>query len=176
MGRTCLLTGRPGVGKTTCLRAVLDLLRIPAGGFLTDEIRERGNRVGFALATLDGRRTTLAHVSIAGPPRVGRYGVNLDALDGIGVPAMREAVRDGQLVVIDEIGKMEMASAAFRQAVEEAVASPAPVLGTILAAAHPWADRVKRHPAVRLIEVTPANRETLPQQVGELLTSGRRTP
>jgi len=171
MGRTCLLTGRPGVGKTTCLRRVLDLLQVPTGGFVTDELRERGNRVGFGLVTLDGRRATLAHVSIAGPPRVGRYGVNLDALDRLGVPAIREAVRDGHVVVIDEIGKMEMASSAFRQAVEEALESPAAVLGTILAGSHPWGDRVKGHPAVRLIEVTAANRETLPQQVAELFTA-----
>jgi nucleoside-triphosphatase len=170
MGHAYLLTGRPGTGKTTCVRRVLELLRVPAGGFVTEEVRERGTRVGFALRTLDGRRATLAHVNRAGPPRVGKYGVNLDALDRVGVPAIRAAVGRGQLVVIDEIGKMEFASPAFREAVEEALAGPGPVLGTILAAPHPWADRIKRRRGVRLIELTRANREALPSRLARWLS------
>ncbi len=173
MGRAYLLTGRPGVGKTTCLRRALELAGIPAGGFLTEEIRESGTRVGFALCTLDGRRATLAHVRRADPPRVGKYGVDVDALERVGVPAIRAAVRGGRLVVIDEIGKMEMASAAFREAVAAALRSPAVVLGTILAAPHPWADRIKADPAVRLIEVTVANRETLPAELARQLEEAK---
>jgi nucleoside-triphosphatase len=153
------------VGKTTCLRRALERIGRPAGGFTTAEIRERGVRVGFALETLDGRRVTLAHARRAGPPRVGKYGVDVAALDRVGVPAIRQAVRDGHLVVVDEIGKMEAASPAFRAAVEDALASPATILGTILLAAHPWADRIKAHPAVTLIEVTAANREALPAEL-----------
>ena len=171
MGRAYLLTGRPGVGKTTCLKKVLELLRVPAGGFFTEEIREAGARLGFTLSTLDDRRATLAHVDRAGGPRVGKYGVNLDALDRVGVPAIRDAVRKGHLVVIDEIGKMEAAAPAFRQAVEEALQSSAVVLGTVLMVSHPWADRIKAHPAVRLIEVTSANREELARHLAGLLAS-----
>jgi nucleoside-triphosphatase len=165
------LIGRPGVGKTTCIRKLLELLRVPAGGFVTEEIREADKRVGFSLRTLDGRQAILAHIDRSGGPRVGKYGVNLDALDRVGVPAIREAVRRGRLVVIDEIGKMELAGAAFRQAVEEALESPATVLATILMADHPWADRIKLHPAVQLIEVTRANREPLPARLAAWLRS-----
>ncbi len=169
MSRAYLLTGRPGVGKTTCLRRTLELAHVRAGGFFTAEVRTRGTRVGFALETLDGQRTVLAHVTRAGPPRVGKYGVDVAALDRVGVPAIRAAVREGRLVVIDEIGKMEAASAAFRAAVEEALASPAVVLGTILAGPHPWADTIKRRPGVTLVEVTAANRETLPAELARLV-------
>src|SRR5262245_15817345 len=134
MGRAWLLTGRPGVGKTTCLRHALDLVGRPAGGFLTEAVREGGTRVGFALVELAGEGGMLADARGRGGPRVGKYGVDLETLERIGVPAIRDAVQARRLVVIDEIGKMEMASAAFREAVEEALASPAPVLGTILAA------------------------------------------
>lgn len=175
MGRAYLLTGRPGVGKTTCLRRACERLRRPTGGFVTEEIREQGKRVGFALVTLDGRRAILAHVDYAGPPRVGKYGVNLDALDGVGAPAIRDAVHRGSLVVIDEIGKMEMASPAFRQAVEEALRSPVTVLGTILAASHPWADPIKTSRGVRLIEVTEGNRDALPGRLEALLTKRDRS-
>jgi nucleoside-triphosphatase len=165
MGTAWLLTGRPGVGKTTCLRRVLEQLRRPAGGFLTEEVRVGGARVGFALVTLDGGRVTLAHVERRGAPRVGKYGVDVEALDRVGVPAIRRAVEKGWLVVVDEIGKMELASAAFRAAVEDALAGPAPVLGTVMAASHPWADQAKAAPGVTLIEVTVANRDRLPAEL-----------
>lgn len=109
MGQAYLLTGRPGVGKTTCLKKTLELLKVPAGGFFTEEIRERGKREGFALLTLDGQKVTLARVGRAGGPRVGKYRINLEALDRVGIPAIVDATRAGQLVVIDEIGKMETA-------------------------------------------------------------------
>lgn len=174
MGQAYLLIGRPGVGKTTCLRKVLELLKVPAGGFFTEEIRERGKRVGFALLTLHGQRAILGHVDRSRVPRVGKYGVDPDALEHVGVPAIRDAVRNGHVVVIDEIGKMEMAAPGFRQAVEEALQAPVSVLGTILAASHPWADRIKAHPTVRLIEVTPANRDSLPRHLARMLASPPR--
>lgn len=173
MGRAYLLTGRPGVGKTTCLRRTLVLAGRPAGGFVTEEEREGGARVGFVLVTLDGRRATLARVGRHGPPRVGRYGVDVAALEAVGVPAIRAAVRAGHLVVIDEIGKMELCSADFQAAVEEALAAPVVVLGTILRAPHPWADRVKARPGVEVIEVTLANREALPGQLAARLRAAR---
>ncbi len=169
MGRVWLLTGRPGVGKTTALRRALALLDRPAGGFLTEEVRRGGTRVGFALTTLDGRRATFAEVSRTGSPRVGKYGVDVEALDRVGVPAVRAAIEAGHLVVIDEIGKMELASAAFREVVEAALRSPVPVLGTILRGPHPWADRIKAAPGLTLIDVTPANRERLPAELARRL-------
>jgi nucleoside-triphosphatase len=167
--RAWLLTGRPGVGKTTCLRRTLERLEGPAGGFFTEEVRERGQRVGFALVTLDGQRVVLAHIGRRGEPCVGKYGVDLEALDRIGVPAIRGAVRCRARIVIDEIGKMEMASPAFCRVVEETLVAPVVVLGTILRAPHPWADRIKRHPGVELVEVTPANREELPGRLAALV-------
>src|SRR5262245_39550636 len=169
MGAAWLLTGRPGVGKTTCLRRVLERLRGPAGGFVTEEVRAGGTRVGFALVTLEGRRAVLAHVERRGGPRVGKYGVDVAALDRVGVPAIRAAIEAGWWVVVDEIGKMELASAAFRVAVEDALASGAPVLGTVMAASHPWADRIKASPDVTLIEVTVTNRDGLPARLLDLV-------
>src|SRR5262249_56352374 len=121
--------------------------------------------VGFALATLAGERGMLADARRRGEPRVGKYGVDVAVLERIGIPAVRDAVKVRRLVVIDEIGKMEMVSAAFRRAVEAALAGPAPVLGTILAAPHPWADGLKALPSVTLLTVTPANRDALPGQL-----------
>jgi nucleoside-triphosphatase len=173
--RAWLLTGHPGVGKTTCLKRALERLGRPAGGFFTEEVRDSGDRVGFALVTVDGRRGTLADVRRRGGPRVGKYGVDVETLERLGVPAVREALQRRALVVIDEIGKMEMTAPAFCRVVEEALAADVRVVGTILRAPHPWADRIKRHPAVRVIEVTPGNRETLPERLAAMVTGPAAT-
>jgi nucleoside-triphosphatase len=164
MNPKVLLTGRPGCGKTTVIkRAVRELAR-PAGGFYTEEIRERGMRVGFKLVTLDDKEAIFAHVDFlaaAGPERLGKYGLDLSALEAIGVKAVHEAVRAKRLVIIDEIGPMEIRSPVFRDAVNEALESGAPILATITARLLPFTDAIKKRSDVTLIEVRPDNREQL---------------
>mgnify|MGYP000033856132 CR=1 FL=1 len=155
-----LFTGRPGVGKTTLVRRLAEAFPGRVGGFYTEELREGGRRVGFVLVTLAGQRAVFAHVAWKQHPhRVGPYGVDLQVLETTGVPAVRQAVRAGQAVLVDELGKMELLSPAFRQVVEEAADSPVPLVATILLASHPWADRFRRRPRVTQVVVGPANRE-----------------
>ena len=154
MKRVCLLTGRPGTGKTSLIKQAVAGMRGKAGGFYTEEIRSRGIREGFRLVTLDGQDATLAHVNIHSPYRVSKYGVDIDSLDRVGVPALHQAAQQCDLVVIDEIGKMELFSADFRDAMLQIIDSGKRVLGTIMLNPNPWADRIKQNPQVHLIEVT----------------------
>lgn len=165
MGRLILLTGLPGSGKTTVVEKTLELLPdLKPGGFTTQEIRDAtGVREGFEIRTLSGRRAVLAHVRVRSSPyRVGKYGVDIQALEDIGVAAIREAVQTADFVVIDEIGKMELFSSAFRDAVHAAIRSPKPVLATIMMRSHPFADALKRAPDAELRIVTPQSRDALP--------------
>jgi len=161
MGRTVLLSGRPGVGKTTLIKKLIAALPGQSGGFYTQEIRQKGRRVGFEIVTLEGQHATLAHVGVPGLPRVGKYGVYVGNVDTIAVPTIYRAVAEADYVVIDEIGKMELFSDAFRAAVLHAVSSPNIVLGTVMRQAHPWVDRLKNMSGVSIIGVTVANRERL---------------
>ncbi len=167
MGEVLLITGRPGVGKTTLVRRVAAAPGVRLGGFFTEEIRRGGSRTGFRLVTLDGHAAVFAHIDFAGrsPHRVGRYGVDLAALEGIGVAALRRAARRGQVVLVDEIGKMELLSPRFRAALEEIAAGPVPLLATITAAAHPWADAFKRNPQALLLTLTSTNRDRILEAV-----------
>ena len=152
-----LLTGRPGTGKTSLIKQAVAELKGKAGGFYTEEIRDRGTRLGFKLITLDGQEAILAHVKIPSRYRVSKYGVDVDSLDRVGVSALRQAAKQCGLVVVDEIGKMELFSPNFREAVLEIIGSGKRVLGTIMLNPNPWADAIKRQPQVNLVEVTRTN-------------------
>ena len=169
MKRAFLVTGPPGCGKTTLLRQVAAELGVKAGGFYTEEIRERGQRRGFRLLTLDGQEAVLASVDMTGPPRVGKYGVDLAALEWVGVPALEEAATSADVVVVDEIGKMEMASDRFRQAVESALDAGCCLLGSILLAPHPWADAIKARPEVLVVGLTLGERERIRKRLVTLV-------
>ncbi len=171
MGKVILLTGLPGCGKTTLIERVVSRLKRPAGGFLTREVREAGRRVGFELVTLDGRRDWLAHVDLTSPARLGRYRVNLQALDELASGAIWAAVQQGQMVVIDEIGPMELLSPSFRRAVQGALASQCLVLATIMRRSHPFADRVKALPGAVLLEVRTDNRQSLLEDILRLASA-----
>lgn len=161
MTRRILLTGRPGCGKTTLIQRVVKNLVEPAGGFYTKEIRKRGRRIGFKLVTLDGKEAVFADINFKTPERLRKYGLDLAKLETVGVAAIGEAVRTRKLVVIDEIGPMEIRSAAFRDAVTEAFDSNVSILATIFARSLPFTDAIKKRRGVILIEVRGDNREEL---------------
>jgi nucleoside-triphosphatase len=142
-----------------------ELLRergIALRGFVTEELREGRQRVGFAVETFAGESATLAHVTLSGPPRVGRYGVDLEAFERLALPALA-AVKEEELVVIDELGKMELASEAFRAAVSELFDRRLALVATVHVARHPFTDALKRDAEV--VRVTRGNRDELPTRI-----------
>lgn len=168
-----LLTGAPGVGKTTIVRQAVASFRGPAAGFYTEEVRQGGGRVGFDLVTLDGQRAPLARAGLSSPYRVGRYGVDITSLEGVGVPALRRAIGEGGLVVVDEIGKMELFAPGFRQVVAEALEAGNRILGTIMLGSHPWADGLKRDSRVQVLTLTRENRQGVTWRVAQWLEKVR---
>ena len=157
MKQVYLLTGRPGTGKTSLIKQAVARMKGKAGGFYTEEIRSHGVREGFRLVTLDGQEVILAHINIHSPYRVSKYGVDIDSLDRVGVSALHKAAQQCDLVVIDEIGKMELFSANFRRAVSQMINSGKRILGTVMLNPNPWADAIKRQPQVNLVTVTRTN-------------------
>jgi nucleoside-triphosphatase len=166
-----LVEGPPGSGKTTVVARLADLLterRIEVRGFVTHEVRERGRRVGFELVTLDGERLTLAHVTFAGPPRVSKHGVDLEAFERVALPVLAKPPRRS-VVVIDELGKMELASERFREAVSQLLDRPVNLVATVHVFRDSFTDRLKRRPDVERVRVTRASRDELPQQLAHKL-------
>jgi nucleoside-triphosphatase len=160
-----LLTGPPGSGKTSLIKQAVAGLGIKAGGFYTEDIKSQGVRQGFRLVTLDGETAVLSHINIKSPHRVSKYGVDVESLDKVGVAAIERAVRECDLVAIDEIGKMELLSARFREAVLSILNSGKRLLATIMLNPNPCADAIKSRPQVKLVTLTRSNH---PQVMAEL--------
>jgi nucleoside-triphosphatase len=170
-----LLEGRPGAGKSTVARGLADRLihdGVPVRGFITEEIREGGRRLGFSIEQFGGDRGVLAHVELPGPPRVGRYGVDLPAFERLALPAVQEAPDDA-VAIIDELGKMELASETFQEAVGALFDRPIPVVATVQRASHRFTDALKRRRDIETLRVTNANRDELPQSLAHRLRSAR---
>jgi nucleoside-triphosphatase len=173
-----LITGKPGVGKTTIIQKVLDRLQVPYGGFYTEEIREGGARVGFRLRTTEGEEGIMAHVNSTSPQRVSKYGVEVSAFEDIAVPALdrvlqqylppgsRGEYKGGTLLVIDELGRMELFSRKFQDKVMEVFDHPIPILAVIQDSKNPFLDKIRARQDVTLIHVTHENRDRL---VGEIV-------
>ncbi|NIP56766.1 MAG: AAA family ATPase [Gemmatimonadetes bacterium] len=159
--RVVLLTGPPGVGKTTVIRRVVEALDEPAAGFYTEEIRDREGRKGFRIVGFDGWSRVMAHVEIGGEPRVAKYGVDVAAVD----EAVARLPDVAPIYVLDEIGKMECFSDAFVDLVRRILDSDARMLATISERAGGFIARVRQHADAELVGVTRRNRDRLPGRI-----------
>ena len=168
MNRIFLITGRPGIGKTTALLKTVNELKNKGyivGGMLSREVRENGRRVGFEIIDLStGNKGELAHLNQPTGPQVSKYKVNLADLDQIGVKAIRDGLKGAEVVVIDEIGPMELFSSAFKEAIKDVIHSQKLVLGVIH---HSARDRIidstKGRNDTEIVEATLENRRGLPR-------------
>jgi nucleoside-triphosphatase len=164
--RIILVTGPPGIGKTSTLRRTVKELKrqeYNVGGMVCNEVREGGIRVGFEIKDLStGERGWLAHVNQPEGPRIGKYRVNLIDLDVIGVGSILGALQTANILAVDEIGPMELSSKAFSNALMRAVESSKPMLGTIhYGLKNPVVTSIRERKDVEIIKVTYENRETL---------------
>jgi nucleoside-triphosphatase len=180
--RVLLLTGNPGVGKTTVLMKTVNALKergFCVGGMVSREVREGGARVGFEIQDIaSSRRGWLAHINQKGGPQVGKYRVNIEDLNAIGAQAVSDAVENCKVVAIDEIGPMELFSEKFKDAAWKALDSPKLVIAVVHWKAK---DRLigaaKKREDAEIITVTLENREKLDQQVTEkALAHLKQTP
>lgn len=158
--KNILFTGPPRCGKSTLIEKIVKKINAPATGFFTREIRESGKRAGFSIDTLDHRTGMLAHEDIHGRFRVGRYGVNIEDIDGIAVPSMIPD-RPDMLIVIDEIGKMECFSELFKKTLVSLLDSKHRVLGSITMKGDHFIRQIKARDDVLLVTVTLQNRDKL---------------
>ena len=167
--KNILITGLPGVGKTTLIQKLSEeLTHLYPVGFYTTEIREEGVRKGFELISLDGTRGLLSHQDIHGPYRVGRYGVDIKGFENFleTIPFFNPEIR---LILIDEIGKMECLSEKFKKLLIEVLDSEKGLIATIALKGGGLIAEVKERQDVKLFTMTKSNRDSLLYEIlGEI--------
>ncbi|XP_031117063.1 cancer-related nucleoside-triphosphatase isoform X1 [Ipomoea triloba] len=182
-GKCFLVTGPPGVGKTTLIIKVFESLRssnpnLKLQGFYTREIREGTQRVGFEVVTLDGRKGLLASNKISSPeshrwPTVGRYRVDVASFESLALPEL-QVKEDTDLFIIDEVGKMELYSSSFFPAVLKILETGVPLLASVpipkAGRDIPGVARLKNHPGAAIFTLNPSNRDAIKERICSLLS------
>jgi nucleoside-triphosphatase len=156
-----LITGLPGMGKTTLTKRISEsLMDLNPVGFYTEEIREEGIRKGFELVSFDGRRAILSHTDTKSPYRVGKYKVDVKAFEDFlgSIPFFNP---NTHLIMIDEIGKMECLSDQFKKLMEELLDSEKSVIATIALKGSGFIEEIKKRNDMKLFEITQRNRNSL---------------
>jgi len=171
MLKKIFITGRPGVGKTTLIKRLSAELSCPKYGFYTQEIRNtQGRRTGFQIKNFNSESGILASVDISSEYQVGKYNVNLDDLNRIGVAAIERGLTEkSNLFIIDEIGKMELFSTPFRAAVQAALDAENPLVATVKKDENPFGETVQKRADGRLYQLTPDNREKIYHTLVDLI-------
>ncbi|MCR4771871.1 MAG: nucleoside-triphosphatase [Oscillospiraceae bacterium] len=159
------LTGARGVGKSFALRAAVELLGLRAKGFATVFYRTETERALY-IRPWDEEPLYVPERLAAVMREDGPVG-NTDVFDGFGSLCLRNALRDGELIIMDELGFLEKDAAEFRKAVTEALLSDIPVLAVIRQGFPAWTREAAKTGTV--ITVDERNRDDVPQIAAEAI-------
>lgn len=175
MAANLLVTGAPGCGKSTVLSRTADRLTkegLTVGGLVAPQMTTLGSRVGFRiedLATDEGE--VMAHVDRREGPRVGKYRVDIEAVDRISELSLATARAEADVILIDEIAPMEVLSDVFIEEARACLEADHPVLAAIhRTATDGFIGEVKARGDVELVPVGRDNRDALPAELGDKLT------
>ncbi|HYG58002.1 MAG TPA: nucleoside-triphosphatase, partial [Symbiobacteriaceae bacterium] len=168
-----ILTGAPRAGKTTLLKSLVNAYPGAAGGIISVALPNRG---GFELQVVwkppwgplqVADRAVLARAAEHTPRR---YGIDPEALS-LAVRALDGAMHEDSLVIIDEIGPLQMASPEFQDAVLRCFDGPGSLIATLGQWQDPLVDGLRTRPGVRVVEVTAANRQHLAEALPKWLST-----
>lgn len=167
------ITGRPKSGKSTVLLKIIEILKqkeLKVGGFVTPEIRKEGKRIGFSVKDICSEEEGLFASKKVKPPRyppqLGSYSIDLKEFERIALPALDFAVKSCEIVAIDEIGTMELFSKKFKEKLVEILSSDKMVVATLHRS---YLDDFRKYG--RIIEVTEENRDSLPEELADAVSS-----
>lgn len=169
-----LITGQPGCGKTTLIKKMSRSLSIPFCGFFTNEIRHGRKRIGFEIESFAGDKAVMSHIDIKSPYRVGKYGIDIESIDRIAAFEIEIALSENRLLIVDEIGKMELFSQRFKDLILKVFKTEIPFLCTILYKPHPFCDRLKSSQGVKLFTMRKGECDVIYDKIIRWLGNGQQ--
>jgi nucleoside-triphosphatase len=168
MKKIMLVTAAPSTGKTTAIQKIIkEIGRENCSGFFTEEVRKDGERTGFICITLDGERATLADINSQSELKVGRYGVEIADFEKVVIRTIEIALKTEKVLIIDEIGPMELSSEKFKEVLFKALNNEKIIIGTIFMNSHPEIDKIKKHQSIEFYHLTLENRDALPYDIAK---------
>lgn len=166
MAKNILITGLPGCGKTTLIKEIINSIEGEKTGFYTEEIREKGLRIGFKIINLSGKEGILAHKDFLTPYKVSKYYVSVENLENIAIPEIEKGLSSkNSLIFIDEIGKMELFSEKFKKIVISAFESPNRVIATIMFKPNPFCDLLKKRKDTEIFILEKTNYREIKEEI-----------
>ena len=167
--KNLFVTGKPACGKTTLIKEVCCRNIDKVGGFYTQEIYEENERQGFLLKTFEGKEGVLAKKGMKSIHKLNKYGIDLSILENIGIKAIYKALDEKKIVVIDEIGSMEIISESFRKALMDSLGSSLKVLASIRYQSQPFTNEIKKMSDSSMIYLSRENYAEVKASVQEWL-------
>lgn len=157
-----LLTGKPRMGKTTMIKKLINGIGLEnCGGFYTEEITNLNDRIGFRCVSITGESVEIANVESTSKTRVGRYGINVEQFEEFAVRILQNDLHSKKILVIDEIGFMQMLSKPFQKIVQQIITDEKLVIGTIPLDSHPEIDKIKCLKEVKITSLNELNRDRI---------------
>jgi nucleoside-triphosphatase len=133
MPQNFFITGLPKAGKTMLLRRLIKALKaqgLKVGGLISPEDKHHGTRTGFYVKDIGtGGIARLADMNSDGP-KVSKYHVDVKSFESVAVPAM-EGFEGYDVVIIDEIGPMELKSMKFADLLDRILDSDTPLIASL---------------------------------------------
>jgi nucleoside-triphosphatase len=173
MATNILITGVPGIGKTTLVKKLAkSLKKYHPIGFYTEEIRKGGIRQGFGLASLDGKSSILSHVDFQSRTRIGKYRVDVTGFETF-LGSIDFFSTDCGLIIVDEIGKMECYSIKFKNLIVDLLDSDKIIIATVSKKGTEFIEKLKSRNDVQIFTLTLENRELLVNQIANLAFSSQ---
>jgi nucleoside-triphosphatase THEP1 len=166
-----LLTGKPRVGKSTLTKNMIHRLGSErCGGFYTEEIRDDNERIGFKCVAVDGESLEIASIKNNSIFKIGRYGVDVKGFEDFAIPLLESSFQSKKVIVIDEIGFMQMLSLPFQEWIRKIIFDHQHVvLGTVPVDSHPEIDKIKNHFRVKIIHINEDNRDTIADEIMQMI-------
>lgn len=171
MSSKILITGSPRSGKSTLISKLIDYFskrKFTIYGFLTPEVREHGNRIGFDIIDIySGKKSQLARVGKVNTKfKLGKYKIFIDKFDKFLEKTLTLEKKQGDLIVIDEIGKMELFSEKFQKFIKMIFSTDTSIIATIgLNLKHPLKNYLLTIPSVLLLKLNRQNSQIIFKEV-----------